>query len=54
MIACVFAEPVVTVTWSPGWMPSRAAVSGWISTHDCQASFVTGSASSCSQGLLAP
>src|SRR5262245_55201660 len=35
-------------------MPSRLAVSGWISTHELQAIFETGSGSSCSHGLFAP
>src|SRR5688500_64771 len=35
-------------------MPSRVAVSGWISTHELQSTLVTGSGSSWSHGLLAP
>jgi hypothetical protein len=45
---------VRTVRWSPSAIPSRFAVAGWISTHDCQLIFVTGSESSWSHGLFAP
>src|SRR6185295_8113123 len=39
---------------SPRSTPSRAAVSGWISTQELHSTLVTGSGSSCSHGLLAP
>src|SRR5512143_2779945 len=39
---------------SPRSMPSRCAVSGWISTHELQRILVTGSGSSCNHGLFAP
>ena len=39
---------------SPSAMPSFAAVCGWISTHELQSTFVTGSGSSISHGLFAP
>src|SRR5687767_12202786 len=52
--AVIAPAVVVTVTWSPAAISSRRAVSGWISTQDCQAILLTGSGSSCSHGLLAP
>src|SRR5687768_11857792 len=39
---------------SPRLIPRRPAVSGWISTHELQSTFETGSGSSCSHGLFAP
>src|SRR3954470_12575968 len=56
MYAGSFSEPdaVLTSTMSPRSTPSLAAVSGCISTHELQTTFVTGSGSSCNHGLLAP
>src|SRR5262245_11248423 len=52
--AWIFLPFAVISIMSPRSMPSSVAVSGWISTHELQQIFETGSGSSWSHGLFAP